>query len=225
MTDKIGFLLYNTVQAMDFIGPWEVLAFWKEVLKAPIELLLISEHGDFVHCDNDIIVKAHYNFGQTPALDYLFLPGGRGRRVEVNNSRLIDFIQQKAAHAKLVLSVCTGMFLAAKAGLLQDQNATTYWRALPEMASLNQIQLVPERIVKNEKIWTAGGVSSGIDLAFALIEKMAGKEEAGKVQMLFEYFPERKLYASQESAKQLPAYGQEKEPAYIPDYIQKELDK
>jgi transcriptional regulator GlxA family with amidase domain len=202
-----------------------VLAIWKRVLKAPIELLLISETGGFVHCDSDIIVKAHCNFDHAPPLDYLFICGGRGRLTEVHNPHLIAFIQRQAAQAKLLLTVCTGMFLAAEAGLLKDQMATTYWRALPEASALNHIQLIPERIVKNEKIWSAGGLSSGIDLALALIEKIANTEEAGKVQLLFEYFPTHRLYTNQTSAQNLPPYGQEKTPATLPDYIQKELNQ
>ena len=81
------------------------------------------------------------------------------------------------------------MFLLHKAGLLRNKPVTTYWRALSELRSFKDIDVEEERVVKSGNIWTSGGVSSGIDLAFELIVEIAGKEEAGRVQLLFEYFP------------------------------------
>ncbi len=120
MAKKLGVVLYENVQPMDVIGPWEVLAMWKNQLHAPIEMYLISEHGGIVKCDDDIILNAHYNFSAAPALDYLIMPGGRGRREQVNNERLIAFIKEKARTADKIISVCTGMFLLHRAGLLVD---------------------------------------------------------------------------------------------------------
>lgn len=92
----------------------------------------ISENGGLVKCDNDIVLSAHYDFNDSPELDYLIIPGGRGRREQVNNERLIAFIQEKAKTADKIISVCTGMFLLHKAGLLRDKRVTTYWRALSD---------------------------------------------------------------------------------------------
>ena len=226
MGKKLGLVLYENVQPMDVIGPWEVLAMWKNQLHAPIEMSLISEHGGLVKCDDDIVLNAHYNFEAAPALDYLIVPGGRGRREQVNNERLIAFIIEKARTADKVISVCTGMFLLHRAGLLVDTSVTTYWRALSELRSLKDVDVAEERVVKSGKIWTSGGVSSGIDLAFELIAEIAGKEEAGKVQLLFEYFPKRTIYCTSETARSLPPYYETKEPTiakYMNDIIKDEV--
>jgi transcriptional regulator GlxA family with amidase domain len=228
MAKRVGVVLYENVQPMDVIGPWEVLAIWKNVLHAPIEMYLISEYGGLVHCDDDIFLKAHYPFSDSPALDYLIVPGGRGRREEVNNQRLIAFIKQKARSAKKVISVCTGMFLLHQAGLLRDKAVTTYWRALSELRSLGDVDVEEERVVKSENIWTSGGISSGIDLALELIAEIAGREEAGKVQLLFEYFPKRTIYCTLATAKSLPPYYDTKEPAlskYISELVKDEVAK
>jgi transcriptional regulator GlxA family with amidase domain len=223
MSKSLGVLLYENVQPMDVIGPWEVLAVWKSQLGAPIEMHLISQEGGFVKCDDNIILQAHYGFSDCPELDYLVVPGGRGRREQVNNPSLISFIQDKAHTADRIISVCTGMFLLHKAGLLRDMSVTTYWRALAELRSLSNVEVEEQRVVKSGRIWTSGGVSSGIDLAFELIAEIAGQAEAGKVQLLFEYFPKRTIYCDLETSKSLPPYYQTKEPAlseYMRDAIE-----
>jgi transcriptional regulator GlxA family with amidase domain len=228
MAKKLGIVLYENVQPMDVIGPWEVLAMWKNLLHAPIEMYLISENGGLVKCDDDIVLSTHCTFHDCPKLDYLIIPGGRGRREQIANERLIAFIKAKAESADKVISVCTGMFLLSKAGLLRNKAATTYWRALSELRSLKGIDVEEERVVKAGKIWTSGGVSSGIDLAFELIAEIAGKDEAGRVQLLFEYFPKRTIYCNLETSKSLPPYYGTKEPVpskYIADIIREETMK
>jgi transcriptional regulator GlxA family with amidase domain len=228
MTKNLGMVLYEGVQPMDVIGPWEVLAIWKKVLDAPIEMYLISEKGGLVKCDDDITVQAHCAFGNCPDLDYLIVPGGRGRREQVDNEGLIAFIQAKAKAADKVISICTGMFLLHRAGLLKDKAVTTYWRALSELKSIEHVNVREERVVKSGNIWTSAGISSGIDLAFELIAEIAGREEAGRVQLLFEYFPKETLYCDLETSKSLPPYYDTKEPApskYIVDLIREEMEK
>ena len=228
MPKKLGVVLYENVQPMDVIGPWEVLAMWKNVLQAPIAMFLVSENGGIVKCDDDILLKAHCAFADCPDLNYLIIPGGRGRREQVDNERLITFIKAKAAIADKIISVCTGMFLLHKAGLLTNKPVTTYWRALSELKSIENIDVEEERVVKSGNIWTTGGVSSGIDLAFELIAEIAGKEEAGRVQLLFEYFPKRTIYCNLQTWKSLPPYYDTKEPVpskYITDIIREESTK
>jgi transcriptional regulator GlxA family with amidase domain len=228
MPKKIGLVLYENVQPMDVIGPWEVLAIWKKVLNAPIEMYLVSEDGGSVNCDDDIVLNAHCAFSNSPDFAYLIVPGGRGRREQVDNEHLIAFIKAKAATADKIISVCTGMFLLHKAGLLRNKPVTTYWRALSELRSLKDINVEEERVVKSGNIWTTGGVSSGIDLAFELIAEVAGEEEAGRVQLIFEYFPKRTIYCNPETAKSLPPYYDTKEPVpskYIANIIREEMAK
>lgn len=226
MSGNFGIILYENVQPIDAIGPWEVIAIWKSILKAPINMYLIAESEELVHCDSQITLKPHVSFKDCPQLDYLLIPGGRGRVKQVNNERLIGFIQKQAPHCKYVLSVCTGMFILEKAGLLKGKSATTYWRALPELKSLG-VNIKEDRIVKSGNVWTAGGISSGIDLALALIEAIAGKETAGQVQLLFEFFPNDTIYCSPNTMNSLPVYEGSSGPVkpYLPKYIKDHIDE
>lgn len=221
-TLKLGVLLYKNVQPMDAIGPWEVFSFWRNVLKAPLEMYFVSEKGSYVECDNEVVLKAHYDFANAPLADYFIVPGGMGRLEEVNHPTLIQFIQKQARHCQYLLSVCTGMFLLLKAGLLSDKSVTTYWRAIPELKKFSDVHLAEDRIVKNGNIWISGGVTSGIDLALELIAEVAGKKTAGEVQLLCEYFPTDVGYATPETVHSLPPYATvpEAEP-YLPQYIRR----
>ncbi len=226
MSGNFGVILYENAQPIDAIGPWEVIAIWKSILKAPINMFLIAESEELVHCDSQITLKPHVSFKNCPPLDYLLVPGGRGRVKQVNNEHLIAFIQKQAPHCKYVLSVCTGMFILEKAGLLKGKLATTYWRALPELKALG-VKIKEDRIVKSGNVWTAGGISSGIDLALALIEAIAGKETAGQVQLLFEFFPNDTMYCSPNTVNSLPIYEGSSGPvkSYLPEYIKEHIEK
>lgn len=226
MKNNIGIVIYENVQPMDVIGPWEVLSCWKNTLRAPLDMYLISENGSYVECANDIILKAHLDFNNAPQLDYLMIPGGQGQLIQVNNEKYISFIKKQAQNAKFIISICTGMFLLHKAGILNNKSATTYWRAMPELKSLSNIHVVEKRIVKDGNIWSSGGISSGIDLAFELIAEIAGRETAGEVQLLFEYFPRTTVFASMNTIDKLPPYymkGKPYLPKYIRNYIQSKI--
>ncbi|APF02878.1 TPA: DJ-1/PfpI family protein [Legionella pneumophila] len=227
---KLGVLIYENVQPMDVIGPWEVFATWKTILNAPIDMFLVAETSNEVCCANQISLKPHCEFNNSPQFDYLLVPGGFGRLKQVNNPNLISFLKKQAQSSEYLLSVCTGAFLLHAAGLLTHHEATTYWRAIPELKSFDDVQLVGKRIVKSDKVWTTGGISSGIDMAFEFISTIAGNDVAGKVQLLFEYFPHNKLYCKPAMVSKLPSYytGKKEEAVSemnLPDYIKEYFKK
>lgn len=205
---KLGIIIYDGVQAMDVFGPWEVFGVWRKLDSYPLQMSLISVDGQAVQADNDILINAHCAFDEVSKLDYLIIPGGQGRVNASSDVRVLSFIQAQAQNCQYILSVCTGVFLLHYAGLLNGRFATTYWRAIPELESLNSVVIDEQRIVKSGNIWSAGGISSGIDLAFELIAEIAGKDEAGMAQLLFEYFPNHTKYAKQYLKDQLPNYNQ-----------------
>jgi transcriptional regulator GlxA family with amidase domain len=219
MRSKLGMLLYDLVQPIDVIGPWEVFSIWKNSLHAEIDMYLISENGMTVTCDNGIMLNAHLDFDHCPELDYLIIPGGRGRVTQVNNPRLLAFIKKQTAQSRYIISVCTGAFLLYQSGVLHDEFITTYWRALPELRALNPGHVKEQRIVKSGKFWAAGGLSSGIDLALEVIADIAGRETAGQVQLLFEYFPESRLYTTLDTVNSLPVYYNNNTTPHLAEYI------
>lgn len=220
MTIKLGVLLYEMAQPMDILGPWEVFSSWKTGLQAPVEMYLVSEHGKTVLCDNGITLTAHCDFDHCPDLDYLVIPGGKGRNQEVKNDRLLAFIKKQYQCVNKILSVCTGAFLVCEAGIVGNDFITTYWRALPELSATYPVRIKEQRVVKSGRIYASGGISSGIDLAFELIADIAGNETAGQVQLLFEYFPDCIAYTTKDTPGTLPPYYNQLPPAPLPAYIE-----
>lgn len=220
---RIAMLLFPDFQLMDVVGPWEVFAMWQKVLQAPIELCFVAESRQALSAGYGISFTPDYDFDDLGSVDYLIVPGGSGRLTQVSNSRLLQFLQHQAVTCQLMLSVCTGLFILQAAGLTQDLSVTTYWRALPELA-LSKQTVLEERLVKHDKIWTAGGVTSGIDLALELIAEIADDKTAGKVQLLLEYYPTKKIFGDLASAQELPDYNTTAAattdlPQYIKSYL------
>jgi transcriptional regulator GlxA family with amidase domain len=134
------------------------------------------------------------------------VPGGQGTREQVDNDVLVHFVAEQARGCQAILSVCTGSFILHCAGLLAGRRATTHWSSLARLAELGGVEVVQERVVRDGNIWTAAGVSAGIDLALAFIESVAGEAVAGKVQFGAEYYPSSRRYGDLHQSPQAPAY-------------------
>jgi transcriptional regulator GlxA family with amidase domain len=118
---------------------------------------------------------------------------------------LVQFVSEQAKGCKAVLSVCTGSFILHRAGLLAGKRATTHWSSLPRLAALGDVTVCQERVVRDGNVWTAAGVSAGIDLALAFIESEAGETVAGKVQFGTEYYPTGRFFGAFHQSPQAPA--------------------
>jgi transcriptional regulator GlxA family with amidase domain len=126
-------------------------------------------------------------------IDTLIAAGGVGSAKAEDDPELITWIRRAAGRSRRVVSVCTGAFLLAKAGLLDGRRATTHWVRCGELARrYPQIEVDPEPIfVRDGEIWTSAGVSSGMDLALALVEDDLGPEAAREVARWLVLFLQR----------------------------------
>jgi len=203
---NFGILVFDEVEELDFIGPWEMLTMWQKVAEGPENCLIVAEKRGAVRCAKGLSINPHVTFENCPALDYLLVPGGQGTRREVSNEILVNWVAQQSAGCKAVLSVCTGAFVLHAAGLLGGKRATTHWRQLDRFRELGDVHVVEERFVRDGNIWTSAGVSAGIDLMLAFIAETAGDDAAGKAQLASEYYPSSTRYGGYESHKEGPAY-------------------
>jgi len=203
---NFGFLLFNDLEELDLVGPWEIISVWSKHFSGPTNCLMIAEKDDPVKCFNGMVITPHISFANAPKLDYLLVPGGMGTRKEVENKSLIDFVANQAKNCKVVLSVCTGSFILFSAGLLKSKKATTHFTMLDKLRNLKDVEVVEKRFVKEGKVWTSAGVSAGIDMALELIAEEAGGETAGKVQLYAEYYPAGARYGTAHKEPQAPAY-------------------
>ena len=203
---NFGFLLFPDLEELDLVGPWEIIGVWSKYADGPEHRLTVSQSGGEIVCAKGLKMVADHSFKDCPPLDYLLIPGGQGTRAEVNNSELLEFVRRQAASCREVLSVCTGSFILQAAGLLDGKRATTHWASLDRLRALRGVTVDEKRFVRDGHIWTAAGVSAGIDLALALVADQAGEEVAGKVQLYAEYYPDNVRYGTAHSAAQAPAY-------------------
>lgn len=203
---NFGFLLFPNLEELDLVGPWEIIGVWSKYAGGPEHCLTVSQSGGEIVCAKGLRMIADHSFADCPPLDYLLIPGGQGTRAEVSNQELLEFVRGQAASCREVLSVCTGSFILQAAGLLDGKRATTHWGSLDRLRAFADVTVDEKRYVRDCHIWTAAGVSAGIDLALALVADQAGEEVAGKVQLYAEYYPDNVRYGTAHTEAQAPAY-------------------
>jgi transcriptional regulator GlxA family with amidase domain len=194
---KIGILLFDDVEVLDFAGPFEVFSVTARLdqtassspLEKPFIVKTISEDGSMVNARNGLRVLPDYSFVDAPRFDILIVPGGMGTRREINNDNMIKWILDQKIHVQFMTSVCTGALLLAKAGLLNHKKATTHWGSYDWLQ--NEFpDVIVERNVKfvdEGNILTSGGISAGINMSFHLVKRLLGKEIAQQTAKRMEY--------------------------------------
>jgi transcriptional regulator GlxA family with amidase domain len=202
---NFGFLIFPDTEELDLVGPWEIINVWREFEGGPENCFIVGEQRGEFRCAKGLRISADYSYADCPPLDYLLIPGGKGRRQQVDNPETIKFVREQAARCKHVLSVCTGAFILKAAGLLE--RATTHWGSLDELRAFDDLTVTEDRYVRHGNIWTAAGVSAGIDMALRLVATEAGEDTAGRVQLYAEYFPEKRIYGEVHRDPRAPQYA------------------
>jgi transcriptional regulator GlxA family with amidase domain len=188
---KIGILLFDDAEELDFVGPWEVFKMAREAKPEAFELLLVAEKDAPVRCRGGMRVLPDTTMAACGSLDVLLVPGGQGTRTEVKNEALLAWIAKVSARAEWVTSVCTGAMLLTAAGPARGKRVTTHWafvKALRERGEAAEV-LDSFRYVRDGNVVTAAGVSAGIDMALWLVGQWHGPEFARNVQRYMEYDP------------------------------------
>lgn len=185
-------MLFDGVEELDAVGPWEVLAYWaRNSPEDGWQAVTFGRKAGDVHCAKGLVIRAEHSWTSTPPLDVLVLPGGQGTRPLLNDPEVLDWIRRLRDDGTLMTSVCTGSLVFAAAGILNGRPATTYWDQLELLKRLDPtIELRPtERWVDSGEVITASGVSAGIDMALHLVRRLAGEERAREVRRGIQYDP------------------------------------
>jgi transcriptional regulator GlxA family with amidase domain len=186
VTRKVVILGFPGVQAMDVVGPFDVFTGAAILVDGAYDVVLASADGQPVTAG----IGTSLGFVTVPLpdprepVDTVLLPGGAGVDDARANPAVMSWLRTVAPKARRVVSVCTGAFLAAEAGLLDDCRATTHWAWAPRLQDeFPDVDVDPEPIFvrSSEKVWTAAGVAAGIDLALSLVEDDHGTEVAQTV--------------------------------------------
>jgi transcriptional regulator GlxA family with amidase domain len=185
----IGILLFDHVEELDFVGPFEVFAGMRQATGSG-QVVLIAEQEGPVTCANGMRVLPDHGFDDAPALDVLLVPGGQGTRREVSNPRLIAWIRKAGEAATWVTSVCTGALLLHEAGFARGKRVTTYWGFVEQLRARGDVEVLDgPRFVRDGQLVTSAGVSAGIDMALWLVGQLHSPGLARKVQRGIQYEP------------------------------------
>ena len=199
---NVGILIFDGVEVLDFAGPFEVFSRTRLVPgvetrrseeSAPFNVFLVAKSTEAIRATADLRVLPRFSFGDTPPIDILMVPGGYGTRALLHDLEILSWIRGVAASAKHTTSVCTGALLLAQAGLLQGRKATTHWGAYDLLESLNAgVTVLRGQRVVIDGVFTSAGVSAGIEMAFAVVEHLYGREVAEEKAHYIEYpLPEK----------------------------------
>jgi transcriptional regulator GlxA family with amidase domain len=193
MTRTIGILLFDGVEELDAVGPWEVLAFWTQSFPDDgWAVTTLARDGRPVTAAKGMLLTPQHSYDSVPALDVLIYPGGRGTRPHLRDEQQLGWLRQQRESAELLASVCTGSLVFAAAGFLRGRPATTHHENTDELLALDpSIELrKDDRYVDDGDIITSAGVSAGIDMALYLIVRLAGADHARQVRSGIQYDPQ-----------------------------------
>lgn len=191
MTRNVAILLFDEVEVLDFCGPFEVfgVAGLRGGGERPFSVYTVAEKAGPIKARNGLSVNPAFTFADCPQPDILLVPGGQGTRKQIHNEELVNWVREQAGRVELLLSVCTGALVLAKAGLLEGLAATTHFRAFDELAALApNTTLCPEkRYVDNGNIVLSAGVSAGIDMALYVVGRLLGEEQSNETARYIQY--------------------------------------
>jgi cyclohexyl-isocyanide hydratase len=184
MTLHIGILVFPSVQQLDLTGPYEVFA---SIPGAKVHL--IWKDRSPITSATGLVLAPTMTFSECPALDVLCVPGGSGINALLRDAEVLDFLRAQAARARYVSSVCTGSLVLGAAGLLKGRRATTHWASHDFLAKFGAIP-THGRVVRDGNLFTAGGVTAGIDFGLTVVAELLGEAQAQVIQLGHEYAPE-----------------------------------
>ncbi|MDQ2837805.1 MAG: DJ-1/PfpI family protein [Actinomycetota bacterium] len=190
-TRHIAVFLFDGVEELDAVGPFEVLAYWAQEVAPDGEWAIdtVSATGGLVTGAHGLRIGADFSVESMPVPEVLVHPGGRGTRPLLRDAGHLRWLTELRQDVGLLTSVCTGALPFAAAGLLRNRPATTHWQALDELAALDpSITIRPDdRFVDDGDVITSAGVSAGIDMALHLVARLAGDDVSAQVRRGIQY--------------------------------------
>jgi transcriptional regulator GlxA family with amidase domain len=196
---RVAFVVGPDATMIDFTGPWEVFQdvmitkdgkpvtsheqMMNQEINSPFSLYVVSDTKDPVRISAGMAIVAKYTYADAPQPDVIVIPAQRSTPAS------LDWVKKMSNNATVVMSVCTGAELLAETGLLDGQEATTHhWFIGHLQESYPKVHFVKDRrYVEHEKISTAAGLTSGIDMALRVVERYFGRPVAVATAQYMEY--------------------------------------
>lgn len=194
---NVAILVFDDVEVLDFAGPFEVFSRTRLTPgidsrrsddSAPFRVFTVAPRPGPVVATGGLTVLPAHAFEDCPPVDLLVVPGGFGTRPLLEDDDVLEWIRRTARSARRTASVCSGSLLLARAGLLDGKRATSHWGSLDRLAALGKdVRVERDARVVDDGIVTSAGVSSGIDMAFHVVEALFGREVALETARYIDY--------------------------------------
>lgn len=200
MSFGVGIYLFDEVEPLDFAGPYQVFTTAERMHRriasdaGPLfRVFTVAEAPSEIAMRGGLRLLSDYGFADHSKIDLLIVPGGV-IDAELAKPSVLEWLARHAEAAPHVLSICTGAFLLAEAGVLTEGRVTTHWEDIPDLrARYPQLDVVAgARWVEHGKVTCSAGISAGIDAALHLLSRLAGHELAERTARQMDYrWPDR----------------------------------
>lgn len=182
---NLGAVLYEGFELLDLYGPLEMFG----NLKPQMEIITVAENTGAVKSFQGPQTLAEFDYQSCPPVDLILLPGGFGTIRELENQAILSFLKDRVPSAKVTMSVCSGSWLLARAGLLDGRRATSnkfYFKMATQQS--DRVAWISEaRWVEDGSVFTSSGVSAGMDMSLAVIASLFGEDKAMEIANYTEY--------------------------------------
>ena len=193
---RIGFLGFDNLTALDLVGPLDVFSTARDAGAGgaqAYETVVIGVTGRPFTSDSGLVLKPACSMSAAPQLDTLIIPGGHGLREPRTNERVSSWVKSRAGRIRRIASVCTGIYGLAPTGLLDGRRVTTHWKYASAVSrAFPRLKMEPDALfIRDGGFYTAAGVTSGIDLALALVQEDLGPQAALAVARMMVVYMKR----------------------------------
>lgn len=187
---NVGIYIYDNAEVLDFSGPFEVFSTAARVSGNAdlFRVFLIGETGEAVIARAGFKVIPNYSIVNHPPLDLLVVVGGV-HTGEMEKNNVMAWLEQQHGRVPLIATVCTGIFLLAKATDLSGAKVATHWEDIPDLR-----KQFPQLDVQENARWidegalvSSGGISAGIDMSLYLVSRLQNRDLALKTARQMEY--------------------------------------
>jgi putative intracellular protease/amidase len=216
---NVAIFLYDGVELLDFAGPGEVFS------ASGFNTYTVSVDGGELTSQGFVKIRPEYSIENCPDADIIVIPGGNSGPSS-NDPNVINWIRNANSRGATFMSVCTGAFIVAKAGLLENKRVTTHWGSTKSLALQYSTTTVLEntRWVDNGFVITTAGVSAGIDGALHFVSRVKGRDAAQRTARYMEYdkwYPDNGVVSVQHNTPDdfLPADGSPDRAPFPGEYL------
>lgn len=181
----LAIVLYERFELLDVAGPAEIFG----NVGPDLKVIMVADKAGPVRSTQGVSLVSQYSYADCPPTDLILVPGGIGTLTQLRHPPLLDWLKERSTKAEIVMSVCSGSGILAKAGLLDGRPATTNKQSFKLITAWRkEVKWIKEaRWVDDGDRVTSSGVSAGVDMALAVVARLYGKDRAELIADLVEH--------------------------------------